>query len=55
MLIDEAEANLKNCIHGTDDINMYLVNLALDQYKNAYKIISRDSNNTNNNRNFIKI
>ena len=54
-LMDEAEVNLKDGIHGTDDINMYLVNLALDQYKNAYKIISRDSNNTNTTKKFTEV
>jgi hypothetical protein len=54
-LMDEAEVNLKDGIHGTDDINMYLVNLALDQYKNAYKIISRDSSDTNITKNSIEV
>ena len=54
ILMDEAETNLKNAIENSEDINIYLVNLALDQYKNAYKIISRDYNNINVKKKFPK-
>ena len=54
ILMDEAETNLKNGIENSDDINIYLVDLALDQYKNAYKIISRDYNYINSKNNFPK-
>ena len=49
-LMDEAESHLKDAIENSENINMYLVNLALDQYKNAYKIISRDYNNITQNK-----
>ena len=49
-LIDEAENHLKNAVENSENINIFLVNLALDQYKNAYKIISRDYNNISQNK-----